>query len=112
VGDCSEFNFCFRRGTCERGLCECQYGFRGLSCEQKLRCEFFNETTGTYDTRGLTQVPPSSGEPDGFLHCETTHLTDFGGVSVPLSTDELLADMSDVTFNTFTMDDAVRLDLT
>ena len=43
----------------------------------------------------------------GYLHCACTHLTDFGGVAVPTSADELLAEVTAMTFNyTFALDEA------
>jgi hypothetical protein len=51
-------------------------------------------------------VPPPSGLPDGFLHCESTHLTDFGGIlRIPTSVEELLEELSNIKFEWFTLDD-------
>ena len=44
---------------------------------------------------------------DGSVFCETTHLTDFGGiVSFPTPPDELMKELKDaVRFNGFSLDD-------
>lgn len=36
-------------------------------------------------------------------------LTDFGGIAIPTSLEDLLADLSDITFNTFTMEEAFAI---
>lgn len=61
-----------------------------------------------WSTEGVTPSPPPNGIPDGFMHCDVTHLTDFGGIQIPTSGEELLASLTP-TFNTFTMDEAFAL---
>ena len=60
-----------------------------------------------WSSQGLSISPPPGGAPDGFLHCNSSHLTDFGGiVRIPLSAEELLAEITSIEFTFFTMDDA------
>ena len=53
------------------------------------------------------QAPPPSG-PDGLLHCDCNHLTDFGGIGIPTSPEELLAELTSISFNTFSLDDMMN----
>ena len=41
------------------------------------------------------------------LLARCNHLTDFGGVSLPSTPEELLAEFTELTFNTFTFDELV-----
>ena len=44
-----------------------------------------------------TRLPPT----------RCNHLTDFGGVTLPSTPEELLAEFTELTFNTFTLDELV-----
>ena len=58
----------------------------------------------------MVASPPPSGRPDGYLYCESTHLTDFGGlVKVPTSSDELLDELSAIRFRTISVDDVANV---
>ena len=73
-----------------------------------MKCQFFNESTQQYESAGLTPAPPPNGQPDGFLYCDSTHLTEFGGISFPASAEELLAELTP-TFSLFTADEALAI---
>ena len=53
----------------------------------------------------MVAAPPPSGVPDGFLHCESTHLTDFGVVTIPTSLSDLLSEILSIQFNFVSLDD-------
>ena len=57
----------------------------------------------------MAPAPPPPGAPEGYLYCSTTHLTDFGGIAIPTSTDELLGDLSSITFNTISFDEMFNI---
>ena len=106
MGDCSESAFCSGHGDCVNGLCECHLGWTGNNCTTELLCNYWDETEHAWSSEGLTISPSPNGRPDGFLRCNSTHLTDFGGLArVPMSAEDLLADISSVEFTVFTMDD-------
>ena len=107
AGDCSEYNYCQdgRSGTCVQGLCECFTGYTGRGCETHVECQYWDVKLEIWNTEGCIASPPPSGKPDGFLHCNCTHLTDFGGVSFPTTADELIAELTSIKFTVFTMDD-------
>ena len=107
VGDCSEYNFCSRQGTCNAGLCDCDVGFTGLSCDILVECKYWDNALGDWNTDGCVSSPPPTGRPDGYLYCNCTHLTDFGGVGIPTSAEELLAEFTSMQFATFTMDESI-----
>ena len=48
AGDCREFSFCNRHGTCSGGVCTCDPGWRGKACES------YTLKSPTYDE----EVPP------------------------------------------------------
>ena len=108
-GDCSEYNFCNQQGTCVQGLCECDATFTGVACDVKVECQYWDKATDNWSTEGCVASPPPSGRPDGFLHCNCTHLTDFGGISFPTSPEELLAELTSIKFTFFTMDDFANI---
>ena len=107
VGDCSESDFCFApvAGECINGRCFCKPGFLGSNCGTRATCRYWDTVQNMYSTEGLVASPPPGGIPDGFLHCDSTHLTDFGAVSIPMSLDDLLGDLAGIQFNTFSLDD-------
>mgnify|MGYP006085678491 FL=1 len=80
-GDCNELDYCSQHGACVDGLCVCHLGFRGLACNAEVRCRYWDVGDQAWSEQGCEKVAPPSG-PDGYLHCDCTHLTDFGGISV------------------------------
>ena len=103
AGDCSESNFCYGNGVCVNGLCDCYEGFISYDCSISLSCKYWDEETQEWSTEGVSPAPPPGGIPDGFMHCDATHLTDFGGIIFPTSAAELLKSLTPA-FNTFTME--------
>ena len=75
----------------------------------KVECQYWDKATDNWSTEGCVASPPPSGRPDGFLHCNCTHLTDFGGISFPTSPEELLAELTSIKFTFFTMDDFANI---
>ena len=70
------------------------------------QCRYWDETLAAWSSEGLVAVAPPSSTPDGFLHCESTHLTTFGGIlKIPTSLEELLEDFTSITFNAITLDE-------
>ena len=103
---CSEFNYCSGNGNCTDGLCACNPGYLGLDCANFVSCQYWDVANASWSSYGVRTVYE-----DGAVFCETTHLTDFGGiVSFPTSPDELLAALeAALHFNTFTMDEMFDL---
>ena len=82
-------------------------GWTGNNCTTELVCSYWDEENQMWSSQGLSISPPPSGAFDGFLHCNSSHLTDFGGiVRIPLSAEELLEEITSIEFTFFTMDDA------
>ena len=114
-GDCSESNYCgsgmhgtpsfFAQGDCEQGLCVCHVGYTGHACEKKVECQYWDNRIDNWSTEGCVASPPPTGRPDGFLHCNCTHLTDFGGVQFPTSAEELITDFLSISFTVIPLDD-------
>ena len=65
---------------------------------------YWSEINNSWSTEGCYFVPPP-GPPDGLLHCECDHLTDFGGIGIPTSPADLLAELTSINFVTFSLDD-------
>ena len=113
TGTCSEFRgtatgqgeVCSNRGTCNRGLCECQTGYKGQSCETKVRCSYFNSTSSEWSTEGCHVID----SPPGFTYCECYHLTDFGGIGIPTNAEDLLAEVTSIGFATFDLEDIANV---
>ena len=106
VGDCREANNCSGHGDCVFGRCACHPFWTGVNCSAELLCNYWDEAQGIWSSEGLVASPPPGGVSDGFLYCESTHLTEFGGViQIPLSAEELLEELSNIQFNVFTLDD-------
>merc|ERR1711965_560490 len=78
------------------GPCNCFAGYMGADCGTYIKCEYWDEELEGWNTEGCVASAPPSGRPDGFLHCNCTHLTDFGGISIPTSPAELLAELTSV----------------
>ena len=119
LGDCSDLNYCgiglygrnnfVSHGVCEAGLCLCDTGYTGNDCSEQVDCKYWDTRSESWSTEGCIASPPPSRRPDGFLHCNCTHLTDFGGVTLPMSADELLAVFTSVKFTMFSLDDAAQI---
>ena len=62
---------------------------------------------GSWSDRGCVQAAAPTRRTDGFVHCRCNHLTDFGGVELPTTPEELLSEFTDIQFNTFTLDQLV-----
>ena len=106
IGDCSEFNSCSGNGNCTYGLCACEPGYLGLDCANFIECKYWDTANETWSTEGVVTVYVQ-----GAVYCETTHLTDFGGVvSFPTTPDALLQELEKAFhFNSFTMDEMFDL---
>jgi len=110
-GDCSEVDFCRGgktvgfAGDCVFGLCHCHDGFAGVDCSVAVTCEFWDDSIPGWNTEGCSASAPPGGLPDGFLHCNCTHLTDFGGIQLPTSGEALLDMFASRSFNTFSAED-------
>ena len=101
-------HFCFGRGNCsDVGLCDCYTGYSGVDCSIEVKCQYWDHANSTWSSEGCVQAPPPSG-PDGLLHCDCNHLTDFGGIGIPTSPEELLAELTSISFNTFSLDDMMN----
>ncbi|KAG8463284.1 hypothetical protein KFE25_004795 [Diacronema lutheri] len=84
-------------------------------------CTYWDEPTGRWSTDGCVALPRSPEFSYGLhlldggegadargarvVRCACTHLTDFAGLSIPLSKEELLAQISAVHVNTFSFHD-------
>ena len=86
------------------GLCHCHLGFRGLSCDTKVACRFWDPTREEWSSEGCESRVTATA-----LICSCTHLTEFGGLSLPASPDALLEEFSSIEFNTFTLDEAAAV---
>ena len=65
-------------------------------------CRFWHPVQLAWSTDGCNTSATDEGE----LLCVCSHLTEFGGLSLPTSPDELLAELTSIQFNTFTLDEA------
>lgn len=74
----------------------------------KLTCRYWDAAEGEWSTAGVTTSVAADGKGAA---CATTHLTTFGGiVSIPTSTEELLAELTAAfKFNTFTLEEMFTL---
>ncbi|KAL3928236.1 MAG: hypothetical protein SGPRY_002476, partial [Prymnesium sp.] len=109
AGDCREADYCNapRNGKCVFGLCKCHLGFVNSNCSQSTSCRFWDEIGQVWSTEGLTVVEGPAGS--GVMYCETSHLTDFGVVSIPTSLDDLLAEITSISFNFISLDDVAAM---
>jgi len=113
TGTCSEYkgtatgpdDVCSNHGNCVQGLCNCSVGYKGLSCELTVLCSYFDTNASEWSTRGCSVV----ASPPGYTYCECYHLTDFGGIGIPTSAEDLLAEIEGIRFRTFTADDIVNV---
>ena len=96
---------CSNHGNCVEGLCNCSVGYKGLSCELTVLCSYFDTNASEWSTRGCSVV----ASPPGYTYCECYHLTDFGGIGIPTSAEDLLAEIEGIRFRTFTADDIVNV---
>ena len=76
-----------------RGVCECHAGYLGENCSVVATCLFWDDAgNGSWSDRGCVQAAAPTRRTDGFVHCRCNHLTDFGGVILPRTPEELLAE--------------------
>jgi len=102
-GDCAEFNGCSGHGVClDSGLCQCDAGFFENDCSKRVSCQFW--TSDGWSDEGCVAAP-SPPAARSVLHCECSHLTDFGGITIPLSVEDLRAEIKAFNFNLLTADD-------
>ena len=111
-GGCLSDADCGGHGDCVRGVCECDGGHLGANCSVVATCLFWDGTppdggAGAWSERGCVKADTPTRRTDGFVHCRCNHLTDFGGVALPTSADELLDEFTSLKFNTFTLDELV-----
>jgi hypothetical protein len=99
--DCAEFDQCSGHGACENRTCVCAAPYSGSSCSLRAYCFFYNESAAVYETGGCTTLDTPDGGDSSTLYCACTHLTDFAGIQVATSAEELQADAAGVTVNTF-----------
>jgi hypothetical protein len=100
TGTCSEYkgtatgpdDVCSNHGNCVEGLCNCSVGYKGLSCELTVLCSYFDTNASEWSTRGCSVV----ASPPGYTYCECYHLTDFGGIGIPTSAEDLLAEIEGI----------------
>jgi len=95
-GICLDQSFCSFRGRCIRGRCVCQPPYKGVTCEVGPQCLFWDPNASTWSSEGVTSAILDLESPTPLLQCNSTHLTEFGGLSVPTSADELLSELQDI----------------
>ena len=101
TGTCSEFDFCSGHGNCTYGLCACLPGYLGINCANFISCKYWDVVNETWSSEGLTTIYE-----EGNVFCETTHLTDFGGIIVPNVCRRLMKELAAAfSFNVFTLDE-------
>lgn len=94
-GDCREFNYCSRRGTCVDGKCVCPPQYLDANCSIKIDCKYWDEELQAWSTEGVVTSLATDGSANA--QCATTHLTTFGGVlTIPTSVEELTAELKQV----------------
>ena len=92
-GGCLSDADCSGHGDCVRGVCECDAGYLGENCSVVATCLFWDDAgNGSWSDRGCVQAAAPTRRTDGFVHCRCNHLTDFGGVILPRTPEELLAE--------------------
>lgn len=117
AGDCSDWDGCSRRGACVRGGCACDPPWEGPSCRERVACHFWDEASLAWSAAGVATVGTAAeaaalgvaAPPAGTLGCLTTHLTDFGGLRVPTSLDEVRQDVESIAVNTLSLSDVAVL---
>ena len=91
---------CSGHGTCVHGRCWCDALHRGPVCLQRLECRFWSEAEQAWSSAGLrTDNESAAGAAAlaaGLLRCESSHLTEFAGFSLPTTASELLGEMQDL----------------
>ena len=107
-GDCSELEYCSKRGTCVDGQCVCPPGYLDAMCKINMECKYWDEEQQVWSTDGVNTTLSADGTS---VECLTSHLTTFGGIlDIPTSTEELLAELANAfKFQTFTMDEMFSL---
>ena len=91
---------CSGHGTCVRGRCWCDALYRGPACLQRLECRYWSELEEAWSSSGLltdnSSAAGAAAMAEGLLRCESNHLTEFAGFSLPTTADELLGEMQDL----------------
>ena len=116
LGLCESRNAtCNRRGDCVNGQCFCDLPYMGFNCSEAVGCNYWDDEARAWSSegclsKGVSEVngcsqggesstdEASSGDAPSFtcayaLRCECTHLTDFAGIAIPTSLDEVLAQL-------------------
>ena len=92
---------CSGHGTCVHGRCWCDALYRGPACLQRLECRYWSEPEEAWSSSGLrtdnSSAAGAAAMAEGLLRCESSHLTEFAGFSLPTSADELLDEVQDLT---------------
>ena len=92
---------CSGHGTCVHGRCWCDALYRGPACLQRLECRYWSEPDGAWSSSGLrtdnSSAAGAAAMAEGLLRCESSHLTEFAGFSLPTSAEELLDEVQDLT---------------
>ena len=92
---------CSGHGTCVHGRCWCDALYRGPACLQRLECRYWSEPDEAWSSSGLrtdnSSAAGAAAMAEGLLRCESSHLTEFAGFSLPTSADELLDEVQDLT---------------
>jgi len=106
---CGSSSDCTGVGACESGVCACPAPFYGSRCEFQASCHFWDEDAERWSSAGCTTVPTPTGGDANTLYCLCTHLTDFAGIEVPTSEEELQGDLGSFTVNTFSAEEAAAV---
>ena len=92
---------CSGHGTCVHGRCWCDALYRGPACLQRLECRYWSEPDEAWSSSGLrtdnSSAAGAAAMAEGLLRCESSHLTEFAGFSLPTSAEELLDEVQDLT---------------
>ena len=91
---------CSGHGTCVHGRCWCDALYRGPACLQRLECRYWSEPEEAWSSSGLltdnSSAAGAAAMAEGLLRCESNHLTEFAGFSLPTTADELLGEMQEL----------------
>lgn len=71
-------------------------------------CHFWNVSTQSYETDGCETIAPAADSDESLLYCACTHLTNFAGIQVPTSADELEDELASVRVGTFSAQEAAQ----
>ena len=117
LGLCESRNAtCNRRGDCVNDQCFCDVPYLGYNCSEAVGCNYWDDEARAWSSegcasKGVSEVngcTPGAGDASSdeassgaaqsitcayALRCECTHLTDFAGIAIPTSLDEVLAQL-------------------